>query len=164
MKQVTSFGKPPDNSIIMKGLDTVDYSDSYRIETESSETIDAITTKMFRITPLEKFLVTIRNGVVRFFGLKTDFGESNEADYYPVGTKAVVFTVIDRNDNEIVMAENDKHLYFRTSMMLEVDGTRKGIYCTTLVKYNNRLGKMYFFVIKPFHKYLIKSSMKKTFG
>jgi hypothetical protein len=70
----------------------------------------------------------------------------------------MIFTVSARSENEIVMEENDKHLKFRTSLLM--DGGQ--LYLTTLVRYNHWLGKLYFIPVKPFHRMLIKSQLKKT--
>jgi len=106
--------------------------------------------------------MSLRNSIVKVFGLKTGNSKQIEkASYYPVGSRAMLFTVVNRNDNEIVMGENDKHLNFRTSVLLDrkADDTTD-IYLTTLVHYNNLLGKTYFFFVKPFHRMLLKSQMK----
>ena len=33
---------------------------------------------------------------------------------------------------------------------------------TTVVKFNNRLGRLYFFFIRPFHKVIIRSMLKRV--
>ena len=53
----------------------------------------------------------------------------------------------------------DKHLDAYISV--RIDGS-KSVYVNTLVKYNNRLGKVYFFVIRPFHGLVIRSSLKRA--
>lgn len=85
--------------------------------------------------------------------------EANEQDYYPVGSKLMSFTVLTRNENEIVMGEDDKHLKFRTSVF--VDREKSKVYLTTIVKFNNWLGKFYFIPVKLIHKILVKSQFKK---
>ena len=63
--------------------------------------------------------------------------------HYKVGDRAVVFKVIDRSESEIVMAEDDKHLYFRASLLIERTDEEKmdNVYLTTLVQFHNIWGK-----------------------
>lgn len=105
----------------------------------------------------------IRNCIVGLFGLKAgNKQEANVADHYSTGSKAVYFTVTDRNDCEIIMAENDKHLNFRASVLINRNGTDSKIYLTTIVRYNNFLGRLYFMSVKPFHSIIMKSILKRA--
>jgi hypothetical protein len=53
----------------------------------------------------------------------------------------------------------DTHLNFRVSVL--IDRGKSYIYTTTLVHYNNRWGKLYFFFVKPFHRIIVRSIMKR---
>jgi hypothetical protein len=104
----------------------------------------------------------LRDIIVKGFGLKT--GDKNDIiiePHYSIGSKAVYFTVLDRNENEIVMAENDKHLNFSTSVMVEKDPASSTINLSTIVQFNNFFGSLYFLPVKPFHRIIIKSLLKK---
>ena len=105
----------------------------------------------------------IRNTVARLVGLRAGGYKKDNyiSDYYPVGSRAVYFAVIDRNDNEIVMAEKDKHLDFRVSVLVNREVDKATISLTTLVKYNNGLGRLYFFPVKPFHRIIVMSLLKR---
>lgn len=94
-------------------------------------------------------------------GLKTDTKAEASLPYYPIGSKAVLFRVTDRNESEIVMDEDDKHLNFKTSVMVERINGFTQVWLTTIVHFNNTLGRLYFWPVKPFHKALIKSRLKK---
>ena len=76
--------------------------------------------------------------------------------HYSIGSKSVLFKVIDRNENEIVMGEEHKHLDFRTMIFVERYEGETIIYSATAVKYNKPIGKVYFFFVKPFHRLMIK--------
>lgn len=150
--------KLPQSSIILKGFEGFHYVDCFGVEYRGAESIDALLTKMFTMPSWADFLLFVRDKVVAVFGLKTDKKDEHHiALRYEVGDKAVMFTVIARNEKEIVMAEDDKHLNFRTSMML--DGNT--IYSITTVRYNNFFGRFYFFFVKPFHGMIIKSGLAK---
>ena len=123
--------------------------------------VDKITSDLFKTPKWVHYLLKIRDLIVKPFGIKTsDEIEVKVESHYPIGSKAVFFTVIDRNKNEIVMAEDDKHLNFRTSVMIEKDGKNTNIYQTTIVQYNNFFGRFYFFFVKPFHRIIIKKGLK----
>jgi len=152
----------PEYSVISKNFDDIHYCDSFSILTQTNENLDTITTEVFQTPQWADMLMTVRNTVTKLVGL--DAGgykkDTHISDFYPVGSRAVYFTVIDRNENEIIMAENDKHLNFRISIMVNREGDNVTIYLTTLLKFNNLLGKLYFFPVKPFHRLIVISLLK----
>jgi len=162
MPKVYKYHVSPDQSLINQDFGRIDYCDSYQIVKSTDETIDNLTTEIFRIPKWVDLLMRIRGSFVRLFGLKTEKRKDiTESVYYPIGTKAGYFTVIDRNENEIVMAENDKHLNFRTAIMKKKSEQDYSIYLTTIVRFNNIWGKIYFLPVKPFHQIIIKSLLKR---
>jgi|SRR5690554_4468092 len=158
MKKVVKLDFVPEKSLILNGFGKIDYSDTYKIKITSNEySVDKITTDIFK-TP--KWVDNLMK--VKVFGLKTSDKNDNLIEpHYSVGSKAAYFTVLDRNKNEIVMAENDKHLNFRTSVMVEKDAASGTIYLSTIVQFNNFFGWLYFLPVKPFHRIIIKSLLKK---
>jgi hypothetical protein len=163
MKNVIRTNKIPENSMILKDFGETHYCDSYSIRTQTNDNIDKITTNIFKTPKWADILMVIRNTVVKIVGIKGGGYKKDTyvSDFYPIGSRAVYFTVIDRNENEIVMAENDKHLNFRVSVMINREGNNVIIYLTTIVKYNNFLGRLYFLPVKPFHKLIIISLLKR---
>lgn len=136
----------PKTSLINKDMDRIDYVDSYSIKLESDCSVEEITTHILTLPDWIKILLKIRLYlIVKPFGLST-------------GRQEV--PILYKNDNEIVMGENDKHLYYRVSVYKKT-GQYSEIYLTTNVKFNNRSGKVYFTFIKPFHKLVVKSMLKK---
>ena len=105
-------------------------------------------------------LMRMRNAIVRPLGLQTGDGmHGKSAPYYPVGSRAVYFTVVARTENEIIMEENDAHLKFRCSVYKSND--ESAVYVTTLVHFNNFGGSIYFFIVKPFHKMIIQAVLNR---
>lgn len=160
MNKVFASNQIPEKSIISENFGNIHYCDCYRIVIKTNETADSITTRIFALPQWIKRLLKFRNLIAKKLGLKTDSKTESPAPYYPIGSKAVLFKVIDRNESEIVMAENDKHLNFKTSVLTEQTGTLIQVSLTTIVHFNNTLGKLYFFPVKPFHKTLIQSRLK----
>ncbi len=153
----------PEYSIISKDFTGFQYCDSFSTVTQTNNSLDKITTDLFQTPKWADSLMTIRNAAVRLVGLTAGGNKKDTyvSDYYPIGSRAVYFTVIDRNENEILMAEKDKHLNFRVSVMINRQDDHVTIYLTTLVKYNNFLGWLYFFPVKPFHRLIIRSLFRR---
>lgn len=92
--------------------------------------------------------------------------EDNDSNKYEVGTQAGIFKVYDKTATEIILGEDDKHLDLRISLLLEqskYNENEKKITVTTIVKLNNKLGKYYFFIIKPFHRTIVPLILKRNF-
>lgn len=156
------FTEVPEKSLILKNFEEYDYCDSFQVNYCTKESVDQITNKVLTLPKWAVLLFRLRNFAAKFFGLKTgDAKDVKYLDYYPVGSRAVVFEVIDRNENEIVMAEDDKHLKFRASILLNKTEDKTIVHLTTIVKFNNLGGKLYFVPVKPFHKMIIKSILKR---
>ncbi|WP_345324099.1 DUF2867 domain-containing protein [Candidatus Villigracilis proximus] len=110
------------------------------------------------------WLFTLRNKIVSIIGLKTS--GSSEAKHKTVlkdfkgeiGQRVCLFKVFDGNENEIILGEDDKHLNFRVSLLL--DKKENQLHISTIVKIHNWLGKLYFLPVKPFHKLIVPSMMK----
>ncbi|MDR1227156.1 MAG: DUF2867 domain-containing protein [Prevotellaceae bacterium] len=160
MKVVVQSDKIPGNAIVSTGFGEISYCDSYRIAKQTNKTVDEITTQLFKAPQWVVVLMKIRNSIVKIAGLRAGKNENvEEAAYYPVGSKAGYFTVTARNANEIVMGENDRHLCFRTSVL--VDRERSFIYLTTIVRFHNVCGRIYFLPVKPFHQLIVKSLLRR---
>lgn len=159
MKKIVKSRSVPAGSVIAENFPAIDFCDSYRIDPQPGHSPDQLVNRLFRLPGWVSGLLKLRNRLVRIVGLKgADKKESDVADFYPVGTTAGYFTVLDRNDREIVIGENDKHLDFRVSLLHTPDG----IYCTTIVHYHNRLGRVYFFFIRPFHSIIVRSLVRRN--
>ena len=95
------------------------------------------------------WLLSLRNKLVKPLGLKT---EGRLPDM-----------VKDQNKNEIIFGKQDKHLTFYCSLWCSPQEDNNQILrITTVVKYNNSIGRLYFFIIHPFHKIIIYSILKRT--
>lgn len=155
--------KLPSKSILSEESPTYDYIDSFQTKINCNKSIDKITTEIFQFQwKWVKALMIIRDLIVKPFGLKTkEKFKKNISPYYKIGSKAVFFTVIDRNDNEIILAEEDRHLNFNVSIFKENIEEKITVSITTLVNFNNFWGHIYFFFVKPFHKILIKQILRR---
>ncbi|WP_109300249.1 DUF2867 domain-containing protein [Aquimarina sp. AU474] len=161
---------PFPNSSILAGT-TYDYTDSYCGNLNKSHyriTQQDIGKAFFLSAPKwVGTLMVLRNKIVSVFGLKTGNNLKPEdildTDFdLQKGTSIGIFKVFDKNDNEIVMGEDDSHLNFRVSLLLEPEEMKKTLTISTAVIFNNWLGRLYFLPVKPFHKVIVKSMLKRT--
>ncbi len=163
LRKVIKLEYIPENSLILSGFGKIDYWDTYKIQiTSNDKSVDKITNDIFKVPKWVGNLMKFRDVLVKGFGLKT--GDKNNItleQIYSIGSKAGYFTVLDRNELEIVMAENDKHLNFRTSVLVEKGVVSSSVYLSTIVQFNNFFGWLYFLPVKPFHQIIIKSLLKK---
>lgn len=110
------------------------------------------------------WLTDLRDGIVACFGLKTArrlSTLSGEAD----GERIAFFRVYSRGESEIVLGEDDRHLDFRLSVLRSPDlsPTQGGqLTVSTVVHCHNFLGRAYIRVIAPFHRLVVKASLRRA--
>ena len=129
-----------------------DYSDSVskRIKPVESLTPDGIFEAMFCNFPKPvAWLMKMRNALVKPLGLQGG-GEFRNL-------------IAERSDEEIIICKNDRHLCFWVGIYcsLPEEGWQEAS-VTTVVKFNNFLGKIYFIGIWVFHKLLVNSLFRKA--
>lgn len=134
-------------SVLIDKYLPADYLDSFSKEVVTQENItpDAFLDMAFNRFPVWiDWLLKLRNKFVKPLGLDT--------------TSRFSDSVCERSMNEIIWGMPDKHLNFHVSMWCgEYEDGKQELQITTVVKYNNLFGKLYFFVIKPFHGIIIPS-------
>lgn len=167
---LTQKNEIPDNSILRKDSNLFTYVDSYQAII-SREDIDIKYIAHLFFTSRSKWvdrLMLIRNTIVKPLGLKTsdditDVQEDVNSLEYEVGKRIGIFKILDKTDNEIILGEDDSHLNFRVSLLLDASAgniEKKELSITTAVQFNNIIGKLYFIPVKPFHKIIVKSMTK----
>ncbi len=104
-------------------------------------------------------LMSIRDSFVRPFGLKrtAELGDGG-------GDRISIFRVFERYKHEIILGEDDRHLDFRVSVLLQPasDGRPRRLIVTTLVFYNRLLGRAYIALIAPFHRLVVRKSLDQA--
>ncbi|MES2321477.1 MAG: DUF2867 domain-containing protein [Pseudomonadota bacterium] len=109
-------------------------------------------------------LMRVRDTIVSCFGLKTGkhlAALGAEAKAGRVG----IFKVYSVNDTEIVMGEDDKHLDFRVSLLCSngpAPDSARQLPLSTVVHCHNLLGRTYLLVIAPFHRMVVKASLRRA--
>jgi hypothetical protein len=110
------------------------------------------------------WLTSLRDAIAACLGLKTAkqlVALSDEAK----SDRIAFFKVYRRSESEIVLGEDDKHLDFRLSVLRSPEvpptlGDRLTI--STVVHCHNLLGRIYIFVIAPFHRLVVKASLRRA--
>ena len=129
-----------------------DYNDSVSkgIKPVEPFTPDCIFERMFCNFPKPvDWLFKLRNALVKPFGIQGGSGFRN--------------LISERSDDEIILSKNDKHLCFWVGIYCSrpEDGWQEAS-VTTVVKFNNFFGKIYFIGIWVLHKLLVKSLFRKA--
>ncbi|MPM05326.1 hypothetical protein SDC9_51614 [bioreactor metagenome] len=162
MLSVKKFYALPKNSLISNGFGTIDYCDSFQIEINADQTVDGFVNEIFILPVWAQALLAARNVPAGLLGLKAGEDRGPESNYYTVGSQATYFTVLDRNENEIVMGMDDVHLDFRVSVMKKKREQGCSVFLTTIVKFHNTAGKLYFTTIKPFHQTIMAAMLEQA--
>ena len=129
-----------------------DYCDSVskRIKPDKPLSPDYIFEQMFCNFPKPvAWLMNLRNAIVKPLGLKGGSGSRK--------------LVSERNEEEIILSKIDKHLDFQVGIYCSkpVDGWQDAS-VTTVVKFNNFQGRLYFIGIWMFHKLLVGILFRKA--
>jgi len=156
----------PSGSLIEKYL-PADHSDVYAcaIDCENEITPDDLMVNFWTELPgWINALFKLRDFLVKFVGLKTTEGGNRKEfeESIRTGKTYNIASVPAKNANETVLLLSDKHLNAYISIHIESRKEHKTISATTLVNFHNKLGRVYFFVIRPFHGLITKSLLRRA--
>ena len=158
----------PRSDQIFIAFGKVNYEDSFclSLETKKRFDIDFIILKIIRSLPKWfMFLLNLRNAIASILGLKTGkiediYDNLGNLDFKQDQSIGEIFIILKEN-NLLITELKDKHLDFRFSILIrEEEGITK-VSLRTIVKLNNILGKIYFFLITPFHRLIILNILKR---
>ncbi|PKF75713.1 DUF2867 domain-containing protein [Chryseobacterium sp. PMSZPI] len=161
----------PQESILSQGKNNFDYIDSFEGELANNPqrfSIEEVGKAFFTSGPKwGKEMFAFRNKVVGLLGLKTgaevEKTQNIENFKCEVGDRVGLFKVFDKTCNEIILGEDDKHLDFRISLMIDQKQDLKDLNSLTIsttVKFHNWLGILYFLPVRPFHKLIVPAMLK----
>ncbi|MEC2076344.1 DUF2867 domain-containing protein [Metabacillus fastidiosus] len=153
----------PKNSLADQAFPCIHYSDSYKaiLSSESTYDVDSIT-RLFLISAPTWVtnLMKIRDRLVSLIGLKTSSPSKIQNITLKQGSSIGIFRVINRASNEILLGEDDRHLNFRVSILLDEADGLKYVTVSTVVYFNNWLGRLYFVVVRKVHKAIVSAMLK----
>ncbi len=150
MGKVSRLKVIPKESDILYGFSRIDYADVYEVKKATNKTAKEVAIEILQLPNWVILLLKLRNVLVKPFGVKV--GKQNDG-------QETFFTLVKESENEAIMGESDKHLDFRASVVIEK--SKESIAFITVVHFNNFLGKIYLLLIKPFHKIILRSLLKR---
>ncbi|WGS53619.1 DUF2867 domain-containing protein [Paraburkholderia sp. D15] len=110
-------------------------------------------------------LMGLRDAIVGRLGLKT--ARELRTLSSPASHERVdIFRIYAKSAREIVLGENDSHLDFRLSVLQQTrdagDGQSRYLVFSTVVHCHNGLGRFYILAIRPFHRLVVRSSLRSA--
>ncbi|MBI5512459.1 MAG: DUF2867 domain-containing protein [Deltaproteobacteria bacterium] len=155
----------PEDGLVRGALPRVDYADAFRLDLGEGPppSLDAVAHATLGTAPgWVVSLMKARNALVRPLGLKVDATVEDHppATPYAPGARVGIFRVFARGADELLLGEDDRHLDFRVSLRLTEEHGRAAAVMTTLVRYNNWLGRAYFLPVGPFHRVIVPAMLR----
>lgn len=156
---------PPEHATTL--LDHVTFADCYEVSPVTQAPLTDLYWNIFADGPAwVNKLMALRNIMARKLGLKAAAPDQSAArpscpapDAIQTGQKLGMFQVIKVADNLLVTGEDDTHLDFRIALSRTADNR---LHVSTVVQTKNTLGRVYMFVIKPFHKLIARTMISNA--
>lgn len=101
-------------------------------------------------------LMRLRNFIVSFVGLKGAGPGSGDDEGRSIGG----FPIVSETPEKLVLGFNDWHLDFRIVVEALPQAAGTGLSLTTLVRRKHWFGRLYIFLITPFHVLIVRQSLK----
>ena len=148
------------------------FHDSWKIQA-AIPTLDPLEqfVRVMQLTPkwIDNLMI-FRNRVVGLFGLKnlgafTDIDLSKSSSDYKIGDRVGIFTLIEKNEGEVLLGDDDNHLSVVVSIYKEMPTNDAKVFITvsTVVHVKNWLGKAYMIPATPAH-HIIARKMTGAIG
>ena len=154
----------PRESQLFHIYETPDLEDAYAIRLPKNTITDPELLARFLFSHQSlwvELLMRMRDTLVAHFGIKTSKQLQNSG-----GERIGIFKIYETGMNEIVLGENDMHLDFRLSILLQTrmfsTGNASYLILSTIVHCHNRLGHAYITLITPFHKMVVRSALRRA--
>ena len=169
--KVIEVGFGPDY-LINESIAETSFSDNFRLVSNRlnylPEPKDLMIAFFLSFPKSFKILLDTREFIAKLLGLKTAPKSKKETRIEKlhkfegnVGDSIAIFEVLDKNDNELLTGQKDSHLDFKLSFIVYKNNDTTNLEMATTVEINNKLGKLYFGIVKPFHKFYLKRILKR---
>jgi len=150
----------PAQSAVTRVYPSVQLADAFaiRLPPGTSQDPEVLARFMFANQPAwVAMLMRVRDAIVSAFGLKTGKHLATLAVSARL-ERIGIFKIYSRSETEIVVGEDDSHLDFRVSVLC----TNAELTVSTVVHCHNRLGRIYLLLIAPFHRMVVKASLRRA--
>lgn len=157
----------PAQSHIAHAYSSMNLADAFAIRLPFSASGDPYLLAQFIFTHQPSWigkLMRVRDVIVACFGLKTAQHLATLAGNAK-NSRVGIFKIYSTNETEIVLGEDDKHLDFRLSVLCSVAPAPENVRqltFSTVVRCHNFLGRAYIRVIAPFHRMVVKASLRRA--
>ncbi|NML32398.1 DUF2867 domain-containing protein [Paraburkholderia antibiotica] len=155
----------PPASRLSSSYGQADFADAFSVDLAETAADDAASLARHAFAKQPEWialLVKFRDLLVWPLGLKRSVDLlARQAN---VDERISFFRVFERHDHEVVLGENDKHLDFRVSVLVQPasQGRSRRLILTTLVFYNRPLGRAYIALIAPFHRRVVRATLDRA--
>ncbi|SFU26070.1 DUF2867 domain-containing protein [Paraburkholderia aspalathi] len=158
----------PAESGVARMYDAPDLADAYAVRLPDNAIDDPELLARFMFAHQAGWigkLLRLRDALVARLGLKTS-KQLRIAN--PPGSRDRVdfFRIYARSAREIILGENDSHLDFRLSILQQTRDTHEGsaryLILSTVVHCHNGLGRFYILAIAPFHRLVVRSTLRRA--
>jgi len=159
----------PTETLVARAFPRIDYADAYcmRLPAGQPNDLDTIVRAALGMAPRwVALLMRLRDWIVGLIGLKTasrsarrDLGHHT----LQVGESLGIFKVFDRSADELLLGEDDRHLDFRVSVLVRNDGSADWAIVSTVVRFNNWLGRAYFLPVRQLHKLIVPAMLRNAY-
>jgi hypothetical protein len=150
----------PAQSAVTQVYQSVQLADAFaiRLPPGASQDPEVLARFMFANQPAWiDMLMRVRDAIVAAFGLKTGKHLATLATSARL-ERVGIFKIYSKNATEIVIGEDDRHLDFRVSVLC----ANAELTVSTVVHCHNRLGRIYLLLIAPFHRMVVKASLRRA--
>ncbi len=169
MRPTVGSAEVPPGSEIERQLPGAYFHDSYQAllpaQAAGSSALELSLQTFLKTPRWIDFLMRLRNRVVGLVGLK-NLGSFNHLDpgkpasAYRVGDRVGIFSLRYLTDNEVILADSDKHLDVQVSVCKLMRDEAVRVNISTVVHVHNRLGKLYMFFVAPAHKVIAPATLR----
>jgi hypothetical protein len=157
----------PSESAVTRLYTAPDLADAYAVRLPDNAIDDPELLARFLFAHQARWigkLLALRDLIVERVGLKT--AKQLRKDHAGTRERVDFFRIYARSAHEIILGENDSHLDFRLSVLQQTrrtaDGSSRYLVLSTVVNCHNALGRAYIAAIAPFHRLVVRSSLRRA--
>jgi len=168
IEPIFSVNLPPE-SCISTLYKSTNLSDAYMIRLDDNVINEPEALARFMFSQQASWvsaLMMLREIFVGLFRLKTSYRKLLNQTNLEHSTRIHYFKIYSSNEREVILGENDTHLDFRLSLLyLKANETSDNVpqlVISTVVSCHNILGRIYLFVIAPFHRIVVRSGLRRS--
>lgn len=144
----------------MTELTRIDYEDTFLVHCPADVSSTDVLLAFFSSTPkIVLWVLALRNALVSAIGLKSTVRRGRlDRSMLQSGSRIGLFEVGSILPHSAVIGADDAHLNFRVLLSNEDASLR----CKTHVEFHNTLGRVYFFFVKPLHRWIVPLVLRST--